>query len=104
MLTCRGILEPPRAIVAFWGAAMGAVAITLLVAGGLETLQQAAIVVGAPFALLLIVLCVSFVKALRAEPLPEPEPRAVVRLPEPAGPRLPEPTAPRPNPGAASGS
>jgi glycine betaine transporter len=104
MLTCRGILEPPRAIVAFWGAAMGAVAITLLVAGGLETLQQAAIVVGAPFALLLIVLCVSFVKALRAEPLPEPEPRAVVRLPEPAGPRLPEPAAPRPNPGAASGS
>ena len=54
MLTCRGILEPPRAIVAFWGTAMGGVAITLLVAGGLKTLQQAAIVVGAPFALLMI--------------------------------------------------
>src|SRR5688500_9567880 len=54
MLTCRGTLEPPRAIVAFWGTAMGGVAITLLLAGGLETLQQAAIVAGAPFALVMI--------------------------------------------------
>ena len=91
-------MNPPRAIVAFWGVVMGVVAITLLVAGGLQTLQQAAIVVGAPFALLLIGLCVSLIKALRAEPLPEPEPRAVVRLPEPA------PPSAAPPPGAASGS
>jgi glycine betaine transporter len=96
MLTCRGILEPPRAIVAFWGTAMGAVAITLLVAGGLETLQQAAIVVGAPFALVMIGLCVSFFKALRQEQIPAPEPRATVTIPEPA--------VPRPRPGAAGGS
>jgi glycine betaine transporter len=95
MLTCRGILEPPRAIVAFWGTAMGAVAITLLVAGGLETLQQAAIVAGAPFALVMIGLCVSFFKALRLEPIPEPEPRPVVTIPDAA--------APRPRPGAAGG-
>jgi choline/carnitine/betaine transport len=104
MLTCRGILEPPRAIVAFWGGAMGAVAMVLLLAGGLETLQQAAILVGAPFALLLIFLVVSLVKALRAEPLPEPEPRKVVSLPVPAPPRLAEPAAPQPTSGAASGS
>jgi glycine betaine transporter len=96
MLTCRGILEPPRAIVAFWGTAMGGVAITLLLAGGLETLQQAAIVAGAPFALVMIGLCVSFFKALRREPLPAPEPRPTVTVPEPA--------APRPRPGAAGGS
>jgi glycine betaine transporter len=60
MLTCRGILEPPRAIVAFWGVAMGSVAVVLLLAGGLETLQQAAIVAGAPFALVMIGLCFSF--------------------------------------------
>jgi glycine betaine transporter len=83
MLTCRGILEPPRAIVAFWGTAMGGVSITLLVAGGLETLQQAAIVVGAPFALLIIALCASFYKALRQEELPAPAPEAVP-LPRPA--------------------
>jgi glycine betaine transporter len=94
MLTCRGILEPPRAIVAFWGMAMGGVAITLLLAGGLESLQQAAIVAGAPFALVMIGLAYSFFKALRAEALPAAEPRAVVDLPEPAPPR----------PGMAGGS
>ena len=71
-------------------------AITLLVAGGLETLQQAAIVVGAPFAFVMIGLCVSFFKALRQEDLPAPEPRATVTVPDPA--------APRPRPGAAGGS
>jgi choline/carnitine/betaine transport len=96
MLTCRGVLEPPRAIVAFWGTAMGAVGVTLLLAGGLETLQQAAIVAGAPFALVMIVLCVSFFKALRQEELPAPQPRGTVTIPEPA--------APRPRPGAAGGS
>ena len=85
MLTCRGILEPPRAIVAFWGTAMGGVAITLLVAGGLNTLQQAAIVVGAPFALLMIVLVYSFYKALREEVVPAAEPRATGDHPRPDG-------------------
>jgi choline-glycine betaine transporter len=96
MLTCRGILEPPRAIVAFWGIAMGGVAITLLLAGGLEALQQAAIVAGAPFALVMIGLAFSFFKALRREELPAAERRAAVTPPEPA--------APRPRPGMAGGS
>ena len=52
--------------------------------------------------ILLIGLCVSLAKALRAEPLPEPEPRAAVRLPEPPAARLSERAAPQP--GAASGS
>jgi choline-glycine betaine transporter len=70
MLTCRGTLEPPRAIVAFWGMAMGGVAITLLLAGGLETLQQAAIVAGAPFALVMIGLAYSFFKRCAANSCP----------------------------------
>jgi glycine betaine transporter len=41
MLSCRGILEPPRLVVALWGSLMGGVAIVLLLAGGLESLQQA---------------------------------------------------------------
>jgi glycine betaine transporter len=96
MLTCRGILEPPRAIVAFWGTAMGGVAITLLLAGGLESLQQAAIVAGAPFAFVMIGLAFSFFKALRQEELPAVEPRATVTIPEA--------TAPQPRPGIAGGS
>jgi choline/carnitine/betaine transport len=96
MLTCRGILEPPRAIVAFWGMAMGGVAITLLLAGGLEALQQAAIVAGAPFAFVMIGLAFSFFKALRREALPAAEPRATVTIPDA--------TAPQPRPGIAGGS
>jgi len=96
MLTCRGILEPPRAIVAFWGTAMGGVAITLLLAGGLESLQQAAIVAGAPFALLMIGLVISFFKALREEALPAAEPGPTVVIPEPA--------PPQPRAGIAGGS
>jgi glycine betaine transporter len=96
MLTCHGRLEPPRALVAFWGSAMGGVAITLLLAGGLDTLQQAAIVAGAPFALVMIGLAFSFFKALRQEELPAVEPRATVTIAEPA--------APRPRPGTAPGS
>ena len=84
MLTCRGILEPPRGIVAFWGAAMGGVAITLLLAGGLDTLQQAAIVAGAPFALVMIGIAVSFVKALREEEVAVVERPATVTIPEPS--------------------
>jgi glycine betaine transporter len=98
MLTCRGILEPPRLIVAFWGSAMGGVAVVLLLAGGLDTVQQAAIIAGAPFTLVMIGLSVSFYKALRAEEVPALEPMPTVTIPEPSAPR------PRPRPGAARGS
>ena len=95
MLSCRGILDPPRLVVAFWGALMGSVAIVLLLAGGLASLQQAAIIVGAPFTLVLIGLAVSLYRSLRAE-VPVLEPRPVVTIPE-AG-------AARPRPGEAAGS
>jgi glycine betaine transporter len=94
MLSCRGILDPPRLVVAFWGSLMGGVAIVLLLAGGLESLQQAAIIVGAPFTLVLIGLGVSLSRSLRAEPVPAPEPRPVVTIPEPGAAR----------PGEAAGS
>jgi glycine betaine transporter len=74
---------------------MGGVAIVLLLAGGLASLQQAAIIVGAPFTLVLIGLAVSLYRSLRAE-VPVLEPRPVVTIPE-AG-------AARPRPGEAAGS
>jgi choline-glycine betaine transporter len=61
---------------------------TRVLAGGLETLQQAAIVAGAPFALVMIGLCFSFHKALRTEEIPGAEPRATVTIPEPAAAQL----------------
>jgi glycine betaine transporter len=67
MLSCRGSLTPPRGVVILWGTLMGASASVLLLAGGLEALQQAAILVAAPFMLVMIGLAVSLVKALRAD-------------------------------------
>jgi glycine betaine transporter len=86
MLSCRGILDPPRLVVALWGTLMGGVAIVLLLAGGLESLQEAAIIVGAPFTLVLIGLAVSLYRSLRAE-VTALEPRPVVTIPEPGAAR-----------------
>jgi choline/carnitine/betaine transport len=81
MLSCRGELSPPRSVVIMWGTLMGASASVLLLAGGLESLQQAAILAAAPFMLVMIGLAVSLVKALRAD-----EAQVVVIEPEPAPP------------------
>src|SRR5215218_919341 len=84
MLSSRGALEPSKAVVAIWGALAGAAAAICLLSGGLEGLQQAAIISAAPFVLVMICMCYSLFKELRTEPLPErrvaPEPeRAATR-------------------------
>ena len=53
----------------FWGVATGAAASILLLAGGLEALQQASIIAAAPFLLVMIGLCVGLYKALDCDPL-----------------------------------
>ena len=54
-----------------------------VLSGGLEGLQQAAIISAAPFVLVMICMCYSLIKELRAErvarPAPEPE-RAAGRV------------------------
>ncbi len=88
MLSCRGTLEPSKAIVVVWGSLAGAAAAICLAAGGsdpLSGLQTAAILSAAPFVLVMIAMCYSLMKALRAETLPgiapgAPEPeRAATR-------------------------
>lgn len=64
MLCARGNLEPPRWLVVLWGALAGAAASVLLVMGGLGGLQTAAIIVAAPFLLVMMGMCVSLWKAL----------------------------------------
>jgi glycine betaine transporter len=68
MLSQNGDEEPRRGLTVFWGVATGAVAAVLLWAGGLEALQTLVILVAGPFMLLLIAMCISTLKALRAEP------------------------------------
>ncbi|AMW14975.1 hypothetical protein A4E84_39270 [Streptomyces qaidamensis] len=73
MLSCRGSTSPGRPVVILWGALTGLVAAVLLMAGGLEAVKQVAIIAAFPFLFVMIGLCVSLVKALRAEPADVPE-------------------------------
>jgi choline/glycine/proline betaine transport protein len=67
MLTSGGQAEPPIWQRVFWSVAEGAIATTLLYAGGLEGLKTAAICTGLPFCFVLIAICVALVKGLRRE-------------------------------------
>ena len=51
----------------FWAAAQGVVAATLLLAGGLDALQNVITSLGLPFCLLLVFMAVSLFRALRAD-------------------------------------
>jgi glycine betaine transporter len=74
MLSQHGEEEPKRWLIIFWGVAQGAVASVLLWSGGddlragLTALQNLVIIVGGAFMLVIIAMCVSLMKALRAEP------------------------------------
>ncbi len=67
-LTSGGSLHPPSWLVVTWGVSMGAVAAVLLVAGGLNSLQTATILVALPFLLVMLALCWALVKELRVDP------------------------------------
>ena len=66
-MSTGGTREPRRWIKLSWGAAMAAIAGILLVAGGLSALQSASVLTGAPFALIMVVMCVAFYLHLRNE-------------------------------------
>lgn len=71
-LSERGASEPRRGTVVFWGAATGAVAAVMLLAGGddaLQGLQNITIAASVPFVLVMVALCVSLVRDLRTDPV-----------------------------------
>ena len=86
MLSQNGKEEPMRWLVIFWGCAQGAVAGVLLFSGGLSALQTLVIIVAGPFMLIIVAMCVSLMKSLRAEPyestLPSRVRRAVLHAQE----------------------
>lgn len=67
-LTSRGALHPRTWLVVTWGVLMAAVAAVLLVAGGLESLQSATILVALPFVVVMLALCWALLKELREDP------------------------------------
>jgi glycine betaine transporter len=68
MLSQGGSLHPKTWLVVTWGSMIGAVAIALLLAGGLSAIQTTVIVFGAPFVVVMLVVCHSLLKQLRNEP------------------------------------
>ncbi|UOM33492.1 BCCT family transporter [Acuticoccus sp. I52.16.1] len=69
MLTAGGDRDPPKIQRIFWATTEGAVAAVLLVAGGLNALQAAAVVAGFPFAFVLIALAWGLMRALGRDKL-----------------------------------
>lgn len=69
MLSQGGSLHPKTWLVVVWGSMIGAVAIALLLAGGLEAIQTTVILFGVPFLVVMLGVCYSLVKQLRREPV-----------------------------------
>lgn len=84
MLTSRGTLDPSRPILTTWGAVTGLSAIVLFLVGGLEALQQAAMISALPFALVVAALAASLLKALREDHDPDVARPARSATPRPA--------------------
>lgn len=66
-ITAGGKLEVPVAQRVFWASFEGLVAIALLLGGGLQALRAASVSTGLPFALVLLLMCVSLIVGLRQE-------------------------------------
>ncbi|MGF1552418.1 MAG: BCCT family transporter [Paracoccaceae bacterium] len=69
MLTAGGDPDPPKIQRLFWATTEGAVAAVLLLAGGLNALQAAAVVAGFPFAIIVALMAVALWRALRWDAL-----------------------------------
>ncbi|MER7695926.1 MULTISPECIES: BCCT family transporter [unclassified Streptomyces] len=72
-LSQRGVLEPGKWVVIFWGVVTGAVAAIMLLIGegeenALQGLQNLTILVAAPFTIVMIGMCVALMRDLRKDP------------------------------------
>ena len=67
MQTTGGSLYPPNVVKLIWGILQSGAAAVLLWQGGLEALQTASIIVAFPFAIILILIVISLVKAFKQE-------------------------------------
>ena|GEM_PF-5568587 len=70
MLTAGGHTNPPVVQRVFWAVSEGCVAVTLLIGGGLQAPQAAAITTGLPIAATLPILCYSLYRGVSTERLP----------------------------------
>lgn len=67
IIASRGRTDGPAWRRVFWAVSTGAIAAVLLLVGGLKALQTAAITTALPFAVIMVAMCISLVKALQTE-------------------------------------
>lgn len=67
MMTSHGTMSPKRSVLILFGVLTGATAIVLMLAGGLQALQNTVIVTSFPFLIIIAGLTVSFYKELTAD-------------------------------------
>lgn len=66
-MTTKGSLNPPLIVKIIWGILITAIAIVLLLAGGLDALQTASLTSALPFTIILLLMVVAFMKLLKRD-------------------------------------
>jgi choline/carnitine/betaine transport len=84
-LSQRGSIRPHRWVVVFWGVVMGAIAAIMLAIGAgqdeaLTGIQNITIISAAPFALVMVALCIALARDLHNDPLMRRDRRAVAAV------------------------
>ena len=84
-LSQKGTIHPGRVVVIFWGSVMGAIgAIMLMVGGGqgdaLAGIQNITIIMAAPFAVVMVLMCVALARDLRSDPMMQRDRRSVAAV------------------------
>ena len=67
-ITAGGKVDAPKPQRVFWAIIEGAIAIALLMGGGLTALQTMSVSTGFPFTIILLVACYAIIKGLMSEP------------------------------------
>jgi glycine betaine transporter len=67
MMSTGGNPNPPARVKLVWGALVAGIAVSMLLAGGLQGLQTATIVFALPFALVIVLMVISLWRAMRED-------------------------------------
>ncbi|WP_164668189.1 BCCT family transporter [Virgibacillus doumboii] len=70
-MTSKGSLNPALVVKIIWGVLITAIAVVLLLAGGLDALQTASLVSALPFTIILLIIVAAFLKMLKKEQIPK---------------------------------
>jgi glycine betaine transporter len=79
MMSTGGDPNPPGRVKLVWGVLVAAIAVSLLLAGGIKAVQTATIVFALPFALVLVLMALSLTRGVHQDWLAEQERERALR-------------------------